>query len=304
VYQHLEYFAFGETFVEEHSNTHRTPYLFNGKELDEETGLYYYGARYYDAQTSVWLSVDPLVENHPGIAGYTFVANNPIVLIDPDGLDWFHYQAEGDENKSWHWHEGNTYNTGRKDGNGNDIILKGTEAVVIFRGSEDEKLGKGNNLYGEGAKVAEVMVLGPDGPDDVQFYDGYTMSSDPEKYGTVADGVYDANFDAVGKSGALKSNWAINGRGRVATRGNKNPNMPSQIDSEGNAYLLGIFIHRSNRDGGAGSPVSKGCLLILPGKSKANAEDWSRFNEQMSGVKNFKVEVNRSKPDRQPRFKQ
>ena len=45
VYQHLEYFAFGETFVEEHSNTERTPYLFNGKELDEETGLYYYGAR-------------------------------------------------------------------------------------------------------------------------------------------------------------------------------------------------------------------------------------------------------------------
>jgi hypothetical protein len=41
VYQHLEYFAFGETFVEEHSNTDRTPYKFNGKELDEETGLYY-----------------------------------------------------------------------------------------------------------------------------------------------------------------------------------------------------------------------------------------------------------------------
>jgi RHS repeat-associated protein len=72
VYQHLEYFAFGETFVEEHSNTNRTPYLYNGKvgaqrksrllagELDEETGLYYYGARYYDARTSVWLSVDPL----------------------------------------------------------------------------------------------------------------------------------------------------------------------------------------------------------------------------------------------------
>ncbi len=34
VYQHLEYFAFGETFVEEHSNTDKTPYLFNGKEPD------------------------------------------------------------------------------------------------------------------------------------------------------------------------------------------------------------------------------------------------------------------------------
>jgi RHS repeat-associated protein len=67
VYQHLEYFAFGETFVEEHSNTHRTPYLFNGKEQDEETGLYYYGARYMDARTSVWLSVDSLGETASGL---------------------------------------------------------------------------------------------------------------------------------------------------------------------------------------------------------------------------------------------
>ncbi|WP_260210109.1 RHS repeat-associated core domain-containing protein [Apibacter adventoris] len=37
-----------------------TPYLFNGKELDEETGLYYYGTRYYNPRESVWLSTDPL----------------------------------------------------------------------------------------------------------------------------------------------------------------------------------------------------------------------------------------------------
>ena len=85
VYQHLEYFAFGETFVEEHSNTHRTPYLYNGKELDEETGLYYYGARYYDAQTSVWLAVDPLAEFYPGWNPYNYTMNNPINYIDPDG---------------------------------------------------------------------------------------------------------------------------------------------------------------------------------------------------------------------------
>ncbi|WP_414709498.1 RHS repeat domain-containing protein [Ramlibacter sp.] len=44
----MEYFPFGETWVEESSNTQRTPYLFTAKELDEETGLYYFGARYYD----------------------------------------------------------------------------------------------------------------------------------------------------------------------------------------------------------------------------------------------------------------
>lgn len=85
VYQHLEYFAFGETFVEEHSNTNRIPYLFNGKELDEETGLYYYGARYYDPVTSVWQSVDPAALKMPGWSPYSYSFNNPIRHSDPDG---------------------------------------------------------------------------------------------------------------------------------------------------------------------------------------------------------------------------
>ncbi len=58
VVQHVEYVPFGEVFIEERNNTWNTPYLFNAKELDEETGLYYYGARYYNPRESVWLSVD------------------------------------------------------------------------------------------------------------------------------------------------------------------------------------------------------------------------------------------------------
>ena len=63
----------------------RTPYLFNGKELDEETGLYYYGARYYDARTSVWQSVDPKGEEFAGWSPYNYTLNNPVVFVDPDG---------------------------------------------------------------------------------------------------------------------------------------------------------------------------------------------------------------------------
>jgi len=87
VYQHLEYFAFGETFVDEHSNTDRIPYLFNGKELDEETGLYYFGARYYDPRTSIWSSVDPKAERHPMWSPFVAMADNPIRLSDPDGME-------------------------------------------------------------------------------------------------------------------------------------------------------------------------------------------------------------------------
>ncbi|WP_017733375.1 RHS repeat-associated core domain-containing protein [Nafulsella turpanensis] len=100
VYQHLEYFAFGETFVEEHSNTHRTPYLYNGKELDEETGLYYYGARFYDPQTSVWLAVDPMAEKFAGWNAYNYTLNNPVRLTDPDGKAPLDIIIKGQNNSS------------------------------------------------------------------------------------------------------------------------------------------------------------------------------------------------------------
>src|SRR5690606_12056505 len=99
------YFAFGETFVEEHRSSNNSPYKFNGKELDEETGWYYYGARYYDPRISVWLSVDPLAnmdyimndeayingEHNAGIFNsfnhnsYGYCYQNPILYVDPDG---------------------------------------------------------------------------------------------------------------------------------------------------------------------------------------------------------------------------
>ena len=62
VVQHIEYVPFGEVFIEERNNAWNTPYLFNAKEYDEETGMYYYGARYYDPRISLWMSVDPLAE--------------------------------------------------------------------------------------------------------------------------------------------------------------------------------------------------------------------------------------------------
>jgi RHS repeat-associated protein len=54
--------------------------------LDEETGLYYYGARYLDQKLSIWLSVDPLAEMFPGFSPYAYALLNPVKLIDPTGM--------------------------------------------------------------------------------------------------------------------------------------------------------------------------------------------------------------------------
>ncbi|HKV12820.1 MAG TPA: SpvB/TcaC N-terminal domain-containing protein, partial [Thermoanaerobaculia bacterium] len=58
-WQHLEYFPSGETWVDERSEKQRTPWQFSGKEMDEETGLNYFGFRYYDARQSQWINPDP-----------------------------------------------------------------------------------------------------------------------------------------------------------------------------------------------------------------------------------------------------
>ncbi|SUB97858.1 Cell wall-associated polypeptide CWBP200 [Prevotella disiens] len=85
VSQHIEYVPFGEVFIEERNNTWNTPYLFNAKEFDEETGLYYYGARYYEPRLSLWMSTDMLSELFPQVTAYCYTDNNPIKYKDPDG---------------------------------------------------------------------------------------------------------------------------------------------------------------------------------------------------------------------------
>ena len=79
------YLPYGELLVDEHSSSEEMPYKFNGKEFDEETGLYYYGARYMNPRTSLWYGVDPLTEEYPSIGVYTYCADNPIRNIDSDG---------------------------------------------------------------------------------------------------------------------------------------------------------------------------------------------------------------------------
>lgn len=87
VVQHIEYVPFGEVFIEERNNIWNTPYLFNAKEFDEETGLYYYGARYYDPRLSLWMSTDPMQEKYPSHTSYNYTYNNPIKYIDLWGCE-------------------------------------------------------------------------------------------------------------------------------------------------------------------------------------------------------------------------
>ena len=106
VSQHIEYVSFGEVFIEERNNTWNTSYLFNfnAKEFDEGTGMYYYGARYYEPRLGLWMSVDTIsnydprnddnyldgehngsVYNSFNLYPYEYCYQNSILLVDYTG---------------------------------------------------------------------------------------------------------------------------------------------------------------------------------------------------------------------------
>jgi RHS repeat-associated protein len=76
-------------------------YQFSGKEKQTDHGLnwYDYGARMYDAVIGRWGGVDMLADEYPFISPYTYVANNPVMLVDPDGRDIYtiFYDKNGNE---------------------------------------------------------------------------------------------------------------------------------------------------------------------------------------------------------------
>ena len=94
-----QYYPYGSTFSESMSGF--TSYKYTDKEEDDETNLYYYGARYYDTVLTRFLSSDPIlfgnlsetVRKNPGmINAYSYAGNNPITKIDING------QVEGSTN--------------------------------------------------------------------------------------------------------------------------------------------------------------------------------------------------------------
>ena len=289
--QHLCYLPFGESFVDQRvTNYEGSRYTFSGKERDSETGYSYFGARYYSSDYSIWLSVDPLSDNTPFASPYAYCINNPIILHDPNGEDWYEVENTDTKQKEIKWtdHKSQAAMDEKK--------VKGTylgEAVAVFEGSRDEKLGKGDNLFGEGAVLAKATVYGTGGADDIKEYDAFTMSSDFSKYGAIADGQYTVNYKDPGKTGALKSNWALNNGGAVDCLDGKNPNPNGYSATQKN----GIYIHRSNNNGWAGGTVSTGCLLIVPSTydSKGNSTNngWNQFNNQLKGVKSFPLILRR-----------
>lgn len=122
-----EYFPYGGTAIIAGSNQKEVKiksYRYSGKECDDSTGLYYYGARYYISWMGRWLNPDP-GGNIDGLNLYEFVSGNPITFTDPTGF-------------------GKVYIGNKKD---TTALLKG---LRFIKAAEFEKaLGLANKVYDE-----------------------------------------------------------------------------------------------------------------------------------------------------------
>jgi len=119
--QHLHYLPWGEDFVDQRINSFDgVRYTFSAKEKDSETGLSYFGSRYYSSDLSIWLSVDPMSDKYPSMSPYVYCANNPVKLVDPDGEEIY----VGD---NYYYQNGSLYYKGT------------TDVYVPTKGSFEEK---------------------------------------------------------------------------------------------------------------------------------------------------------------------
>ena len=179
------YLPYGELLVDEHSSSEEMPYKFNGKEFDQETGLYYYGARYMNPRTSLWYGVDPLAEKYPEIGGYIYCHNNPIILTDPTGMDDIF------------------------DEKGNFIKDTGKGSMVLIQ--QGRQLNKLSSFdYSEGKDANRNMLI------NVSSYylsqsdkNAFSLSIDKPKEGDPVDGVI-ANIQGTSKYSLVINNGTLN----------------------------------------------------------------------------------------------
>src|SRR5690554_3796513 len=78
-----EFYPFGETSFGGYA---KKRYRYNGKEKDSESGLYYYGQRYYAPWVCRFVSVDSVTESFADLSSYNYAGNRPVTKIDQEGL--------------------------------------------------------------------------------------------------------------------------------------------------------------------------------------------------------------------------
>ena len=174
-------------------------HTFSAKEKDSETGLSYFGSRYYSSDLSIWLSVDPMSDKYPSLSPYVYCANNPIKLVDPNGEDW--YEKDGEMHYTTEYTSQKAFEKSGIDGeyrgktctkDGNYYSLFGDKMKAnSFKGKLTKKIDEAFDKYAHYLKKCEQT----EGPYPELQSSDYTNFNDiirfNDKFGTTYENVHD-----------------------------------------------------------------------------------------------------------------
>ena len=196
--------------------------------------------------------MDPWASKYPYVTPYNFVENNPVMAIDPDGMrvDW----VDRDGEIVW---DDNVTGANDADLQDGDIYLgKNVLVATHNRGSDgNEAVNSATfDLYLESDKTGPSATI-----------EGNTVPADINDYGTLAEGVYPAQYSVYKGDGAI----LIGGGGDLPTV-NGNPNNPQNYNADGSLkptsehIMDEIFFHKGNYgrpslSTSSGDPITEGC---------------------------------------------
>jgi RHS repeat-associated protein len=153
-----EYYPYGDTSYQAGKNITEVGlkrYRYTGKEKDEESGLYYYGARYYVCWLGRWAASDPMANELPHQSSYMHCSGNPISRIDPSGL----VDVEITEYAKTYGKAEITYDNNDDKTKGLNVTFGGKS----LRLNEGEYSSKDGHLIGDDSKFVNAFGVGTDG---------------------------------------------------------------------------------------------------------------------------------------------
>ena len=131
-------------------------HTFSAKERDTETGYSYFGSRYYSSDLSIWLSVDPMADKYPSTSPYVYCRNNPIILIDPNGL--FETKADAREYRKEHHTGGRVRKNSSNDNFSGKYSIENKKSGKFYTKPQYSKSNNDAYMYGEDN---DGVVCGP-----------------------------------------------------------------------------------------------------------------------------------------------
>ncbi|MFA6592750.1 MAG: DUF6443 domain-containing protein [Bacteroidales bacterium] len=278
-----DYLPYGELSAAAGTTVYDNSHLYCGKELQGLFGIDWYdsGAR-FQTTSAIFTSLDPLSDKYPAISPYAYCADNPVNIVDPDGMSWRPtYEENEDGNITFNGYEWVPEDQSYDE---NGKLLDGLYAQAIF--FSDNGTFNSESKHNIGSSTAIVYLA--DGA--TKSYDAMTYPSNTKLFATVPEGKY---HSIVGSHHGSKGPYmALKMRDENAALQTIDLGVPNPYYNDGRTYATGIDIHKAGNHNYTGTyskdkkGVSQGCLLI-------DVNTWQSFigNFNTAAQKNNTISV-------------